>query len=284
VPDADPGSSGTKAASGSELALRVASSLLLAPLAVGAAYIGGWPFMLFWGLAALGIFWEWTWLVAGERRKWVLALGGSALVIAVALASIGRPAAALIAIALGGVAAGAMAPRERRGWSAAGLPYAGAIGVAPIMLRSDNQDGFLAMVFLFAIVWSTDSVAYFCGRLIGGPKLLPRVSPKKTWSGAIGGLIGAVAVAVVVGRLAALAEIAPLAGIGAVLSIFSQGGDLFESQLKRTFGAKDSSHLIPGHGGLMDRLDGFVVAAAVAALVGILRGGIEAPARGLLVW
>ncbi len=87
-----------------------------------------------------------------------------------------------------------------------------------------------------------------------------------------------------VGRLATLAAIGALAGIAAVLSIFAQGGDLFESRLKRTFGAKDSSHLIPGHGGLMDRLDGFVTAAAIAALIGVLRGGLDAPARGLLVW
>jgi len=284
VPDTDRGPSGATSAGGSDLALRVASSLLLAPLALGAAYVGGWPFVAFWSLAALGIFWEWTWLVAGEQRKWVLALGGAALVMALALASVDRPVTALIAIALGGAAAGAVAPDDRRGWAAAGLPYAGAIGIAPIVLRSDHEDGFVAMVFLFAIVWSTDSVAYFCGRLIGGPKLMPQVSPKKTWSGAIGGLIGAVVAAIVVGRLATLVELAAPAGIGAILSVFAQGGDLFESRLKRTFGAKDSSHLIPGHGGLMDRLDGFVAAAAIAALIGILRGGLDAPARGLLVW
>jgi phosphatidate cytidylyltransferase len=120
--------------------------------------------------------------------------------------------------------------------------------------------------------------------MIGGPKLLPRVSPKKTWSGAIGGLVGAMIAAIVVAEIAALAQVVALAGIAAFLSAFAQAGDLFESRLKRTFGAKDSSHLIPGHGGLMDRLDGFVVAATAAALIGILRGGIEAPARGLLVW
>jgi phosphatidate cytidylyltransferase len=90
--------------------------------------------------------------------------------------------------------------------------------------------------------------------------------------------------AVAVAKIAGLAQVAALAGVGAILSIFAQAGDLFESRLKRTFGAKDSSHLIPGPGGLMDRLDGFVAAAAVAALIGILRGGIEAPARGLLEW
>jgi len=264
--------------------LRLASALLLAPLALGSAYIGGWPFVIFWSLAALGIFWEWIWLVAAGRRTWVLVSGGSALVISLALMSIGRPAAAVLVIALGCAAVSAAMPGERRGWAAAGLPYAGAIGIAPIALRSDSDEGFLAMVFVFAVVWSTDSAAYFCGRLIGGPKLLPAVSPQKTWSGAIGGLAGAVFAAIAVARIAGLAEVAVLAGIGGILSIFAQAGDLFESRLKRRFGAKDSSHLIPGHGGLMDRLDGFVAAAAAAALIGILRGGIEAPARGLLVW
>jgi phosphatidate cytidylyltransferase len=283
VGEGDPGASGAQAASGSELMLRVASSLLLAPLALGSAYIGGWPFVIFWGLAALGIWWEWTWLVAGERSKWVLMAGGSALVIALALAGLGRPAAAMIVGAFGCASAGAVAPAARRGWAAGGLPYAGAVGIAPIMLRSDS-DGFLAMVFLFAIVWTTDSVAYFCGRMIGGPKLLPQVSPKKTWSGAIGGLAGAMIAAIAVAKIAGLAQVAALAGIGAILSVFAQAGDLFESRLKRTFGAKDSGHLIPGHGGLMDRLDGFVAAAAAAAVFGILRGGIEAPALGLLAW
>lgn len=279
----DPGSSGVQA-SGSELMLRIASALLLAPLALGSAYIGGWPFVIFWSLAALGIWWEWTWLVAGERSKWVLMAGGSALVISLVLASLGRPAVAVLVVALGSAAAGAVAPAGRRGWAAAGLPYAGAVGIAPIMLRSDSEDGFLAMVFLFAIVWTTDSAAYFCGRMIGGPKLLAQVSPKKTWSGAIGGLAGAIIAAIAVAEVAGLAQVAALAGIGAILSVFAQAGDLFESRLKRTFGAKDSSHLIPGHGGLMDRLDGFVAAAAAAALIGILLGGIEAPAQGLLVW
>jgi phosphatidate cytidylyltransferase len=205
-------------------------------------------------------------------------------VIALALASFGRAGTAVIVVALGCAATGAVAPAARRRWTAAGLPYAGAIGIAPILLRSDGDNGFLAIVFLFAIVWMTDSVAYFCGRLIGGPKLLARVSPKKTWSGAIGGLAGAVLAAIAVAKIAALGQVAALAGIGAILSVFAQAGDLFESRLKRTFGAKDSSQLIPGHGGLMDRLDGFVAAAAVAALIGILRGGIDAPARGLLVW
>jgi phosphatidate cytidylyltransferase len=151
-------------------------------------------------------------------------------------------------------------------------------------LRADTEFGFVAVMFLFAIVWATDIVAYFLGRLIGGPKLLPRVSPKKTWSGALGGLAAALLAAIAVAKLAGLSGLLSVALVAAMLSSVAQAGDLFESQLKRRFGAKDSSHLIPGHGGLMDRLDGFVFAATVAALVGVLRGGLEAPALGLLVW
>ncbi len=152
------------------------------------------------------------------------------------------------------------------------------------MLRSDGGDGFLAVIFLFAVVWATDIVAYFVGRAIGGPKLMPNVSPKKTWSGALGGTLAAIVVAVAVAKAAGLTGLFAVAMLAVVLSVFAQAGDLFESFLKRRFGAKDSSHLIPGHGGLMDRLDGFVSASVVAALIGLARGGFEAPGRGLLVW
>jgi phosphatidate cytidylyltransferase len=284
---ADPGPadpSGTITSGNRELMLRVCSALVLVPLAIGTAYLGGWPFALFWSLAALGVFWEWSALVAADGRRPAAMVGGAALVVSLGLAAVGRFTGALIVAATGMMAAAPMAPARHRGWAAAGVPYAGAIGIAPIALRSDSEDGFVAVIFLFAIVWTTDIVAYFMGRLIGGPKLLPRVSPKKTWSGAISGLAAAVLAALAVAKAAGLSGLLPIALIAAALSCVAQAGDLFESRLKRRFGAKDSSHLIPGHGGLMDRLDGFVFAAAVAALIGTLRGGIEAPARGLLVW
>jgi phosphatidate cytidylyltransferase len=267
-----------------ELTLRVCSALVLVPLAVGTAYLGGWTFAVFWSLAAVGVFWEWSTLVAGDERRLILAIGGATLVVSLALAAGGNLIGAVLLTALGAVGVTPIAPAQLRGWVAGGLPYAGAIGIAPIALRSDSEDGFIAVMFLFAIVWTTDIVAYFLGRLIGGPKLLPRVSPKKTWSGALCGLSAAVLAAIAVAGVAGFSRLFPIAVVAAILSAVAQAGDLFESQLKRRFGAKDSGHLIPGHGGLMDRLDGFVLAAAVAALIGILRGGLEAPARGLLVW
>jgi phosphatidate cytidylyltransferase len=285
VADADPAhSSGTIAPGNRDLVLRVASALVLAPLAIGTAYFGGWPFALFWSLAAIGVFWEWSALVAGGKRRSVLMVGGAALIISLALAAGDRLMGAMVVTALGVVATASLAPAQYRGWAAAGVPYAGAIGIAPMALRADSEDGFVAVIFLFAIVWTTDIVAYFLGRLIGGPKLLPRVSPKKTWSGAISGLVAAVLAAIAVAKAGGLSGLYSIAAVAAILSTVAQAGDLFESRLKRRFGAKDSSHLIPGHGGLMDRLDGFVFAAAVAAMIGVLRGGVEAPAHGLLTW
>ncbi|MEA2988139.1 MAG: phosphatidate cytidylyltransferase [Alphaproteobacteria bacterium] len=279
---------------GRELTLRILSALVLAPLALGVAYVGGWPFVVFWGVAATLVLWEWTSLVAGEDRRAVVMIGGASVVLAVALAGASGSAlegthetrllGAITVLAMGMLGVAALAPRDRRAWAASAIPYAGLLGVAPVVLRSDARLGFVAILFLFAVVWATDIVAYFVGRAMGGPKLSPRISPKKTWSGAVGGVAAAVAVAVVIARTAGLPDIIVVAALAAVLSICAQAGDLFESLLKRRFGAKDSGHLIPGHGGLMDRLDGFVAAAVVAAMVGFARGGLDAPARGLLVW
>lgn len=269
---------------GGELALRVCSALVLVPLALGAAYLGGWPFAVLWGLAAMVVLWEWNSLVAGSDQRIVLTTGGASLALAIALVLTGHLLAAVIVLAISTLGVASLAPAKRRTWIAAGVPYAGALGVAPIVLRSDNGEGFLAVIFLFAVVWTTDIAAYFAGRAIGGPKLMPRVSPNKTWSGAIGGTLAAVVVALALAKVTALTGLFAIAMLAVILSICAQGGDLFESFLKRRFGAKDSGHLIPGHGGLMDRLDGFVTASVVAALIGLLRGGFEAPGRGLLVW
>jgi len=269
---------------GSELALRVGSALVLIPLAIGTAYIGGWPFAVFWGIAGIGVLWEWNTLVGDGEQHAALVAGAVTLVLAVLLVAIGHQLTGAIALVLGLLAVAALARPERRGWVAAGVPYAGALAIAPVVLRSDPQNGFLAIVVVFAVVWATDIVAYFVGRAIGGPKLWPKVSPKKTWSGAVGGTAAATILALVIAEVVALPGLLAIALLAIVLSVFSQIGDLFESFLKRKFGAKDSSQLIPGHGGLMDRLDGFVSAAVLAALIGLTRGGMEAPGRGLLVW
>jgi phosphatidate cytidylyltransferase len=269
---------------GSELALRVGSALVLVPLAIGTAYLGGWLFALFWGAAAMGVLWEWTALLARNDQRSVLLTGGASLALAVVLVAAGHLLAAVVVLAMGAIGAASLALAERRTWVAGGIPYAGALALAPIVLRADDADGFLAVIFLFAIVWTTDISAYFAGRALGGPKLMPQVSPNKTWAGAVGGLIASVVVTLALAKMAGLTALFALAMLAVVLSVFAQGGDLFESFLKRRFHAKDSGHLIPGHGGLMDRLDGFVSASVAAALIGLARGGFEAPGHGLLVW
>jgi phosphatidate cytidylyltransferase len=269
---------------GRELALRVCSALLLVPLAIGTAYLGGWPFALLWGAAAIGVLWEWSSLVARNEQLSVLLAGGASLALAVVLVATGHALPALVVVAMGTLGAASLTLAERRLRVAGGIPYAGALAMGPIILRSDGEQGFLAVLFLFAVVWTTDIGAYFVGRALGGPKLVPWISPNKTWAGAIGGLLASVLVALVVAKMAALTSLFVLAMVAVVLSVLAQAGDLFESFLKRRFDAKDSSHLIPGHGGLMDRLDGFVTASVAAAVIGLARGGFEAPGRGLLVW
>jgi phosphatidate cytidylyltransferase len=172
---------------------------------------------------------------------------------------------------------------HRRGWAALGGCYAFAALIASIAVRLDPVWGFSALLFVLLIVWVTDIGGYFAGRGLGGPKLWPRVSPKKTWAGAIGGFVASLFVAAGFAACG-LGKTGPLVLLGAVLSVASQLGDLFESAVKRRFGVKDSSHIIPGHGGLLDRLDGFVAAVVLAAIFGFLRGGADGVGRGLVVW
>ena len=151
-------------------------------------------------------------------------------------------------------------------------------------LRSKIQREFgaRAILWLFALVWGVDVMAYFGGRLIGGPKLWPRISPGKTWSGFLVGIAcGAAAGSLFAPQGGAKAALFALGLIGGAIA---QGGDLFESAVKRRFGAKDSSHLIPGHGGLMDRLDGFIAATLFATAIGAARAGLAHAAQGLLLW
>jgi phosphatidate cytidylyltransferase len=270
--------------SANNLLLRVISAMVLAPLALVAAYIGGWPFALFWGIAALVVLWEWMTMVVGPNFRLLLLSSAAAIAVADFLAWLGRPVTALFMIGLGAIAGAVFAPRERRLWVLAGTGYAGGMALAPVFLRADADFGFVAILLLFAIVWTTDVVAYFAGRAFGGPKLWPAVSPKKTWSGAICGTVGAIAIALFVAAQFGSFDRIAIIGVALLLSVLAQTGDLFESWVKRRFDAKDSSHIIPGHGGAMDRLDGFWAAAVAGCVVGLLRGGFDEPARGVLIW
>jgi phosphatidate cytidylyltransferase len=263
------------------LSTRIIAAAVLIPLAIAIAYAGGWLWTVLVTLAAAGLYVEWL-MVVGAAEKRVVATGVAALAVAGFFLAVGRIDGALVALVIGLVAVALTAP-ERQNWAAAGFLYAGVAETASVLLRHDAVKGFVALIFVLLIVWVTDSGGYFAGRGIGGPKLWPRISPKKTWAGAIGGLIASLAVACVFAALD-LGKAAPLVMIGGVLSVVSQLGDLFESAVKRRFGVKDSSQIIPGHGGLLDRLDGFVAAVAIAALFGFLRGGADGVGRGLMVW
>lgn len=263
------------------LLVRVAAALVLAPLAIAAAYAGGWLWAGLVTLAAIGLYVEWL-TVVGARAPGAVVAGVVALAIAGPLLAKGRMDALLLVLVVGLAGVMLVSPAQRL-WSAAGFAYAAAAEVASVLVRIDRADGFVALMLVLLVVWVTDIGGYVAGRGIGGPKLWPKVSPGKTWAGAIGGFVASLMVAA--GFVAfGLGKTAPVLVLGAVLSIASQLGDLFESAVKRRFGVKDSSHIIPGHGGLLDRLDGFIAAIVMAAILGFLRGGADGVGRGLMVW
>jgi len=161
-------------------------------------------------------------------------------------------------------------------WVVSGVAYIGLPAMAFVILRGENEAGMLAMMWLFAVVWAADICAYFAGRVIGGAKFAPRISPKKTWAGLWGAIAGAAAAGAAVAYGAGLADVILLGLLGGVLAIVEQMGDLFESALKRHYGVKDSGRLIPGHGGVLDRVDGLVAASLVLAAVVIISSYIGA--------
>ena len=268
--------------SSGNLLTRVVVALVLAPLAVASGYAGGWLWTALVTLATIGLYVEWLTVVGAARHLPVVASGVVALAAAGLCLAAGRIDTSLLALALGFACVAGLSP-ERRLWSAAGFLYAAAAQIASVVVRLDQVYGFVALILILLVVWATDIGGYFAGRGLGGPKLWPRISPKKTWAGAIGGFAASLAVAAAFAVLG-LGKPGPLLFLAAGLSIGSQLGDLFESSVKRRFGVKDSSHIIPGHGGLLDRLDGFVAAIVLAAIFGLLRGGVDGVGRGLMVW
>ncbi len=269
----------------SDLLPRLLSGIVMAGLALGTAVAGGWLFALFWTVTAIIAAREWLILIGFDggrlRAVWLvmavcIAAGGMLSETAQALT-----VTALLPAVLGGaVAALSVRIVTTRFWALAGGVYTGLIAVVPIGLRAGPEHGLTAIFWLFAVVWCSDTAAYFVGRKLGGPKLWPRVSPKKTWSGFLGGLVGGVGAAVVTVSLTEAADAVWLpTGLLVTLSVLgslvSVAGDLFESFMKRHFGVKDSSHLIPGHGGVLDRLDSFVAVCAlllIVAAAGLLGG------------
>lgn len=270
-----------------DLKRRVPSAVALGLLALAATWYGGFPFLLFWAIAGTGIWFEWATLMQVSPRTTVLGAGALAVVTVAVLLSVKLPALAVAAALAGVLIIGLLvraANMEQRTWAGAGIVY-GALAFLPIvLLREDAKFGLYAAIWIYAVVWLTDIAAYFVGKAFGGAKLVPNISPGKTWSGAIGGLVFGALGGMVVALYATATFSVMHIVIAALVSAFSQAGDVFESYVKRSRGQKDSSSIIPGHGGLMDRLDAFIAASLLALLIGIAHGGVSEPARGLLQW
>lgn len=268
-----------------DLLPRAVSAAVLMVAALVSVWQGGWLFNLIWLVAALAVGVEWQSLIAAPYKHIRLVLVGLALVLATIFLQKAEFAAACATLLLCGLALALVAGVGRRVWAFAGIVYAGALLVSVSALYESMEFGARSIVWLFATVWSTDVFAYFGGRLIGGPKLWPKISPSKTWSGTLTGIFagGIVGAAIGAHGLGDPWRALPVFVLGLVTAMVSQGGDLLESWVKRCFGVKDSSGLIPGHGGFMDRLDGFAAAAAFAALVGASRG-LSSIAAGLFDW
>lgn len=272
----------TTGGGGDGLTLRAASASVLAPAALGAAYLGGPVFIALAGAVSLLAWREWRGLL-GRSPTHAAGVAGFAGIAAVCAlfallgSDVAAAAAAAGAVAVAGVERGRL--RER----AAGAVGAGLILfllVATLALRGDDAAGRATLFWLLAVVWASDIGAYAAGRTIGVPRLAPRVSPAKTWAGAVGGLSAAVGASILLGWLMPLAGWAPaqpfpalLAAAGAVCSVAGQLGDLAESAFKRRVGAQDSGRLIPGHGGVLDRIDAYAAAAFALMLATLASAG-----------
>lgn len=265
-----------------DLKKRALSAAVLGPGALLCIWLGAEAWTALMAVAVALLSWEWVHLCGLRSRAWPGMALPATVFVACALAVFEQPLLGLACLVIGFFATWVAAPRLRRKvgppppalWLALGVLYIGVAGIALIGLRHDNEAGRGNVLFLFLVVWASDIGAYLFGRLIGGPKLAPAISPGKTWSGAVGGLFSSM----LVGWLAADAlapgnpSVVKVLAIAALLGIATQLGDLLESAVKRHFKVKDSSMLIPGHGGLLDRLDGLLAAAPVAALLAFAVG------------
>jgi phosphatidate cytidylyltransferase len=267
------------------LRLRVLSALALLPVALAVVWKGGWLFASCVALMVALMAWEWAGL-CGRRfgpRSGRLA-GAAALLVgicAVLLIAAGRPEAALACLLAGALLAAvvALAVGGPPAWTGLGVIYLGLPALALIWLRSVPEIGLGLLLALLVVIWTTDTAAYIAGRTLGGPRLAPAVSPGKTWSGLCGGVLGAALVGALAAWLLGSGRPAQAAGLGALLAAVSQLGDLLESAFKRLAGVKDSGSLIPGHGGVLDRVDGLLLAAPALALLGLLTGPEGLPWR-----
>lgn len=259
-----------------DLGPRVGSALLLAPPVVYATWSGGMAFAILVGLIAGISYLEWTAITGTRRPLWLWWANLAGLLSALLLVTTGNSVGALLCVAVPAlVSLLARSNENRRGWLAYGMLYVALPAFALLVLRGDGVDGRFGVLFVVVVVWTTDIAAYFGGRTIGGPKLWTRISPKKTWSGSLVGFAVAVAAAVILVAMFDRGSLISGAVIAALLSIATQVGDLFESFVKRRFGVDDSGRIIPGHGGVLDRVDGLYGALLVALGLAIAGIGSE---------
>jgi len=269
------------------------------PPVLGVTYLGFPYFNIFIAAAVVAMAWEWSRMVNGGRfgyEGWILTGG---LLATTASASMGLYVQSLLVLGLVGVLLLIIAESRRLTsglplhsqemeqavnpkrslWTAVGAFYIGIPSLSLIWIRTDWEHGLLAVIWLMVLVWSADSGAYVAGRLIGGPKMAPKISPKKTWAG-LGGCVVAAAVAGgIVAQVAGLEEFSMSKAliVSALVGLVSQGGDLVESAVKRYFSVKDSSQLIPGHGGVLDRVDALLAAIAAAAMINLTHNTVLIP-------
>ncbi len=267
---------------GSDFGLRLASGLVLAAAAIGLTWGGVVPFGMLVLAVTLIVSWEWGSIVRKAGVDTIFILQAIVIVVATALAISDLPALGVVAVVVGAILAALLGFGQLGHISALGVLYAGLPAIALIWIRGGNL-GLQASLFILLCVWAADTGAYIAGRLIGGPKLMPRVSPNKTWAG----LAGAIAGSALTGLAFAMAlpglSVTRLLATSVALAVVSQIGDLMESALKRWYGVKDASGLIPGHGGFMDRVDGLIVVAVVAGVAAAWIN-IQEPARAILAW
>lgn len=260
------------AAVASDFRTRLVSALVLAFIAIFFAWLGGLWFALMMTLIAAVMHWEWTVITlrAIDIRRDVLAF---VCVLCLIASMVIAPSVTPIYLSLALVVLGSVTVRffgQKFGWAIAAIGIASSLPLCLIYLRNYSADGALGLhllMFLCFTVWAEDICAYLVGRTVGGPKLMPRVSPKKTWSGFLGGVLGAILVGSLVAEVFLGGATLTLALIAFVVSLVAQAGDLIESAIKRRFNVKDASNLIPGHGGLLDRVDGLTLAAYAFALI-----------------
>jgi phosphatidate cytidylyltransferase len=267
----------------SNLQLRVVSASILALIVLTITFWGGFPSRLLVSAVAVAMLIEWISIdrLGIDRRLVVVAFAGLILsLLAMTLAFSAAVAFLLLAAGIVATAIGVRLVGQGNG-AVSGLAYAGLSGLSLGYLRGDDHAGLIAILFLFAVVWATDIMAYFVGRTVGGPKLAPAISPGKTISGAVGGAVGGVVAGLVLAVAAGVPGLPLLGVVALLLSVVAQMGDLFESAVKRRNGVKDSGNMIPGHGGLLDRVDGLVAAALALYLVGWFLSGADHPAHGL---